>query len=224
MNFPFLKSLVLFLLCLLYFQAQAQEYYNRIGFNAGISFSGGDFADTEFSDENSGYANNGPHIHINYYHAVTHIFDLTAQFGASRYTFNEGLFKDSLRIVSGDESAKVETDSYQEVHFILGARFELETVDFDVYATPQIGYAHMDYPRINTTVYNQKKTSRSTSDSWAIIYGFNFGIDYFLTDRIALNLNLQYLTGTFEIEQVDQEAIEQRFVTFCPTVGIGYQF
>ncbi|MEQ8623588.1 MAG: hypothetical protein RJQ00_02660 [Vicingaceae bacterium] len=209
----------------------------RLYFGYAASVTLGDYAETDFSNIESGFAENGRRLRFGLHFNLKIKNFLTFEYNS----FSHPIDAVSLFNGSGISSQQYNVDDYSIGIVAFGYKYvSFISKDVDFYINPFIGIGTMQVGRYSFTVPVQGGTATILQEAErsveSFVYGFNGGVEFWLTDVLNLSLNLGLITSEFEINSKITEQINgvivstqvfsynQPFSALNAGVSIGYNF
>ena len=213
-----------------------QDRKGYIGISLGPSFPVGDYAAT--SGEDAGYADRGLNMSlVNFCYKFNENIGITASWHGIANPVDAQKMAEDIWSTDPSLSWELETTSWSLGGLSGGIliSFPSNNLDFDLKAL--IGFAGATSPQLDVTVSDgfssasllQEEQQSNTSFS----FSFGGGVRYHISEKWALNLNLDYFTTQVKFPEFiislsdgsyqPAESFEQNISVLNLTAGIGYR-
>jgi len=213
-----------------------QDRKGYIGISLGPSFPTGDYAAT--SGEDAGYADRGLNMSlVNFCYKFNENIGIAAAWHGIANPVDAQEMVEDMWSTDPSLSWELETTSWSIGGLSGGIliSFPSNNLDFDLKAL--IGFAGATSPQLDVTVSDGFSSGSALQEELEsnISFSFSFGggVRYHISDKWALNLNLDYFTTQVEFPEFiislsdgtyqTAESFEQNISVLNLTVGIGYR-
>ena len=223
------------------FTKQVKNYranqFIRLYFGYSASVVLGDYAETDFNNVESGFAENGRKLTFGLHYNLADNKFLTAEYKVFSHPIDAG----SLFSGSGISSQQYNVEDYSIGVVTLGYKYvgNINT-EVNFFVNPFIGIGSMQVGRYSFTVPVQGGTASIIQEAdrsvETFVYGFNGGLEIWLSDLFSLCLDLGLISSEFEIDAKIEEqsngvtvftervTYNQPFSTFNAGISLGYNF
>jgi hypothetical protein len=192
----------------------AQEKYLSItgGYTAPI----GNFAESDLSNSESGYAQNGYNFSFEMSFYFNDYFGLGANLRFNNCDFNSGLFNELLKEKFANEvdTINLTSGNYNLHNFLFGPYVKVDLGDYvAIYAKTFFGVMSsyrpdqtLDYRYIDETDLTTKSITGKYTGSFA--YNFGAGALFKISSRFGLNISADYIAGNPTFQSYNTENFE----------------
>jgi hypothetical protein len=213
----------------------SQDKKNQINFSIGPSFGVGDFGDESTSNENCGGAGTGANLYFYYGHKFTKNLGLGIKwFGNSNKFKTDELLSEMDDLHGGRWTT--ETSYWSTGGLLFGITGHIPTSEkFIVDFRLLLGYAVLSSPEFTfTDRYSNYWITSASASSGAFGYDLGAGFSYFFHPKWCLNLNLDYIGGSFNFDEIVIYSsdgysdyvndVSQSMGIINTTIGISFNF
>lgn len=240
MTYPSRLFLVMIISCIIFtYQANAQDG-TIASVAAGVSIPNGDFANTDFSDPASGFAQVGFNLNLLFGYKFNDYVGLGALITGNVHQFDYSAFRDGLREEYGQEFPNVDelyvnTRQWGSGGIVAGALFSLPVntrfaFEFKVMA----GFLYVYSPELKITYESQAQPGYIIFDSdraFAFAWDLGAGIRYNMRASKYVILQFDYLGSQpyfkdqktyYSFKDDESNSFKQDMRMMNITIGLGY--
>ena len=193
-------------------QKQSNFKKNRLAFNIGLTNPTGDFASTNITDVNSGFAQSGLLLSANYTIMTSKSFGFSFDFKNANFDVEsselEAIVIEQFRGLAREINFNVDNYNHSQLTFGFFVQFGEET---KFYFNPVFGYSNFSFAETfisGVTIPNNQMVPPDVSftevqsgpNDEALFFGINAGLDIPISSEISFNINVQYFSIEYEFD------------------------
>jgi len=205
-----------------------------IGIAIGPSIPLGDFGDSEFNNEDAGYAKTGMHLNFNFSYKFNENLGIAALWTGNAHAIDAESMIELFWATDQSLNWELETEAWSSGSLMGGllVSFPFNKIDFDIKGL--IGFSSSTIPNIIVNAsdgFNTVEIKQNEADAMALAINLGAGFRYNVSEKMALTLNMDYFTTKPEFEVAttsdfgfsSNDKIKQAMNMLNFSFGIGYR-
>lgn len=182
---------------------------NRLSFNVGLSSPSGEFASTDATNIEAGFATGGLIVKLNYAYLFTENIGVTFDFTNASFDVESSELNSLVQAsyIGLAKNINYNVGNYNLSQFTFGIMVQTGGTS-KIYINPVVGYSSFSFPTQSvrgTTIQNSQgvpadidfQTTTLGPNSNEAFYAINGGLDAPLSESVWLNVNVQYFSLDF---------------------------
>lgn len=228
------KIILFFLINCIYSSFIHAQSKHSVSLTLGGAVPVGDFGLKEYNNQNSGYANVGLNMNLNYGFQINKYVSAMALLGAMTNSIDDSKLFIDVNLSSGNQFKSFNVHSIYKLSLLIGPMGTI-SINKKLRLNPYflVGVSEVNKPDALYVYTNNDMGFNESKWSTCLSYQTGIGVDYELSKKLFLVAKIDYNYSKVEFKDVKSFKngnysfsfnTIQKVITINPTIGLGYKF